>query len=1360
MEIRKYLGFIFILTGITLVPVFVNAYDAETTHPALTKEIVELFNYYHSDLKFSDKERDLLMLGSTKEDDPVTRCVNHFYDPIYNDGLTVGISLGLDAKDWSQNTKNQMGALNVAGVGLTKDLFSANSDYSWERAIYDYAHNDKERALESLGHILHLIQDMSVPPHTRNDDHISGRDDSPYETYTSSFNKDNIKDISSSLENEEEIILSDIGKYFNSLASFTNNNFFSKDTVDNEIRFRQYAEPVVDFEKEEYIEGLENILFGYKNLEGDNFKLVGIKRAFIKNKKNDTYFIKGANDLILQDYWQILSKQAVLYGAGVIKLFFDEVEKEKETLALLEKNKSSLNKLASNIKNTTSSITGFFSEAFANVNKSVAQIDRMDLVANIKDGSENEGEGFAPALRSFSEEGAQNPPNNEPSSNNNEPKPEDPNSPELQRLALILREAERMLVRTGKQINNLEGQNVGGSIGNLILGAGDAGPASPAGRLQSSAEPTPEADRLAKTNEEENKEEEQEQVQTTSTSVSSGGGGGGGGATLTGGQAATQTQTQASNSTATSSITISPPQITSPTDLTQTFTSSSIAFSGTASSTQTISTDFSSATTTTNSSNIWNLNLTGFITGTTTINFYASDNLGNISQATTKTIYINTFTPDVSLSISQCDNSILNSSCLIASTTLNILWSTTAQVSDFAYFNIDKNGTFSTTTATSTQITNLNDGDIYNFSVVSVANNGNTSATSTKQVEINTMPIVINEIAWAGTSASTDDEWIELYNRSGEDIDLTDWFLYSADGAPDLSFSNATDKVIEANSYYLIERTDDTTVNDITADFVTPFSGAGTSNGLNNTGEHLILAYKKSEQATTTIDQAPFGSGWPTGDGYRTLERYNPDYLCNGVEDCRDNWGLSIGQYILNGYDAGGIATIKGTPKARNSINHKITKGNILTEDKTITKANSPYFVGSDGLTIQSGKTLTIEEGVIIKTINRSGDAEIIVNGTIKANGSVSEPIIFTSFTDDIGGDTNGDGVFGTATATTTTAVPGEANNFWSQIILPTGSLGSLFNHTVFKYGGYRLGTTYPKAMVILNNAQANFDNVTVENSRGSGLSLNTSTSTISNSTIQNNYKRQSGDNEDFYGVYALRGQVEVNNSSFDNNQIGIGFFDTLGSSVSDNNFTNHEGFPLIMNGSSGFSLVNNSGSGNDKNGIQVCGYITKIGFDTTLVQNPLPYLVEKSIEVIVGTSLSISSGSVFKFKQYNINVAGELNVNGVAGNPVIFTSADDDSDGIDVYGNGVTATSSISKIGGINLHSATSTIENAEFRYLDRATAYYDTYGVQSPINLKNVIYSYNTWSIFVDNQTVPVTRNENVQFVGIQSMSVVDNW
>jgi len=86
---------------------------------------------------------------------------------------------------------------------------------------------------------------------------------------------------------------------------------------------------------------------------------------------------------------------------------------------------------------------------------------------------------------------------------------------------------------------------------------------------------------------------------------------------------------------------------------------------------------------------------------------------GTPKQENSNNSMIDTIAPDSpSLEILQCDNSMSENSCLIATTTLDIIWATTTPCVDFSHFNIDDNGTFSTTMATTTQIINLNDGEI------------------------------------------------------------------------------------------------------------------------------------------------------------------------------------------------------------------------------------------------------------------------------------------------------------------------------------------------------------------------------------------------------------------------------------------------------------------------------------------------------------------------------------------------------------------------------------------------------------------------------------------------------------------------
>ena len=115
--------------------------------------------------------------------------------------------------------------------------------------------------------------------------------------------------------------------------------------------------------------------------------------------------------------------------------------------------------------------------------------------------------------------------------------------------------------------------------------------------------------------------------------------------------------------------------------------------------------------------------------------------------------------------------------------------------------------------------------------------------------------VVINEISWVGTSASATDEWIELYNTEPAPVDISSWQLVSSDDSPDIIFPEGT--IIQANSYFLIERTDDNTVSDIMADLVISF-GQG---GLNNTGEMVRLF----DGAGTVVDGWQCRRGWYYG---------------------------------------------------------------------------------------------------------------------------------------------------------------------------------------------------------------------------------------------------------------------------------------------------------------------------------------------------------------------------------------------------------------------------------------------------------------------------------------------------------------
>lgn len=121
---------------------------------------------------------------------------------------------------------------------------------------------------------------------------------------------------------------------------------------------------------------------------------------------------------------------------------------------------------------------------------------------------------------------------------------------------------------------------------------------------------------------------------------------------------------------------------------------------------------------------------------------------------------------------------------------------------------------------------------------------------------------VINEIAWMGGVNSANNEWIELKNISGMEMDLSGWQVLDKDSQIKIIFGDG-DK-IHAGGIYLLERTDDETVPNVKADKI--YAG-----NLNNENEALYLFNKDCQLE----DRAEADVNWPAGDNgsKRTMER-------------------------------------------------------------------------------------------------------------------------------------------------------------------------------------------------------------------------------------------------------------------------------------------------------------------------------------------------------------------------------------------------------------------------------------------------------------------------------------------------------
>jgi len=214
------------------------------------------------------------------------------------------------------------------------------------------------------------------------------------------------------------------------------------------------------------------------------------------------------------------------------------------------------------------------------------------------------------------------------------------------------------------------------------------------------------------------------------------------------------------------------------------------------------------------------------------------------------------------------------------------------------------------------------------FDPDSTPGNGQTTEDDSLSVSVTTpsalRPVIINEIAWAGTTSSlSGDEWIELYNTTNASINLTGWTLTAADGTPTISLSGT----IPAGGYFLLEKDDNNTVSDVSADQI--YTG-----DLSNSGETLTLR----DGANTVIDTANGNGGsWPAGSSstYGSMERTSTSADSDSI--WKTNTGIKKNGKNANGGD------ILGTPKQSNSQGVVST----ATPTKTPTPSPTPAVVGT-----------------------------------------------------------------------------------------------------------------------------------------------------------------------------------------------------------------------------------------------------------------------------------------------------------------------------------------------------------------------------------------------------------------------------
>ncbi|MCK5247195.1 lamin tail domain-containing protein, partial [Candidatus Bipolaricaulota bacterium] len=167
--------------------------------------------------------------------------------------------------------------------------------------------------------------------------------------------------------------------------------------------------------------------------------------------------------------------------------------------------------------------------------------------------------------------------------------------------------------------------------------------------------------------------------------------------------------------------------------------------------------------------------------------------------------------------------------------------------------------------------------------------------------------LVISEIAWAGTAASSTDEWIELENIGDQSIVLEGWQLVFGDtliplGEVAEDTLEVRTVVLAPGAFLVLERTNDESISDIMADLI--YKGS-----LSNDGVLIELRNPQGE----VVDSAVLTeSGWPAG----SASDGDPAF-CTMERTSSGEWVSNTG-IVRNGMDADGNP-LNGTPGQLNS---------------------------------------------------------------------------------------------------------------------------------------------------------------------------------------------------------------------------------------------------------------------------------------------------------------------------------------------------------------------------------------------------------------------------------------------------------
>ncbi|MCP4614454.1 MAG: right-handed parallel beta-helix repeat-containing protein, partial [Planctomycetes bacterium] len=320
-------------------------------------------------------------------------------------------------------------------------------------------------------------------------------------------------------------------------------------------------------------------------------------------------------------------------------------------------------------------------------------------------------------------------------------------------------------------------------------------------------------------------------------------------------------------------------------------------------------------------------------------------------------------------------------------------------------------------------------------------------------------------------------------------------------------------------------------------------------------------------------------------------------------------------EYAINAYpnSAGKITGNTGTGNQENGI--CLRAGNI-SENATWKDQNMSYIVTGNIIIYKTSGTasLTIEPGVEVRfnagTQLQSGHTNSVYKGALIAQGTETEPIVFTS--------------------NASNPAPGD----WKGLYFPSANDDALtiLEHCTVEYGG---GNTFGN--LYFANASGTIKNCTIQNSSSQGVYLGaTSSPLIESCTISENTEN---------GIYAG---------------------DTSKPTITTNRISGNQEYAINAYPNSAGKITGNTGTGNQENGI--CLRAGIISGNVTWEDQDMSYIVTgdiiiyrtsgtASLTIEPGVEVRFNPGTQLQSGHTNSVYKGALIAQGTETEPIVFTS-------------------------------------------------------------------------------------------------------